>query len=138
MPMPPEHYPPNWADFSMAIRFNRAQGRCECHGQCGMHTPNPHPRRCVERHHQKAVWFKGTVRLTVAHLCRCDPICLDPMHVIAACQRCHLRIDRFKHAANRLAHQIPRIDAHTDSRRIIAERAELLYGKTQEREPEPT
>ena len=136
--MPPEHYPPNWAHFSMAIRFTRAQGRCECTGQCGLHRQGPVIRRCTERHHHKAHWACGMVRLTTAHLCTCNPICTNPQHVIAACQRCHLRIDRFKHAANRLAHQIPRIDAHTDSRRIIAERAELLFGKTQEGEPEAT
>jgi len=101
MPTPPDHYPPGWRTFSTFIRFQRALGRCECYGQCGMHTPNPTPRRCVEHHHQPAIWFKGTVRLTVAHLCQCNPICLEPMHVIAACQRCHLRIDRFIHAHHR-------------------------------------
>jgi hypothetical protein len=33
---------------------------------------------------------------------------LNPEHVIAACQRCHLRIDRFLHAAHRLARQLAR------------------------------
>jgi hypothetical protein len=95
-------YPANWRTFSAEIRFARAKGRCECEGQCGMHTPNPNPRRCVEAHRQPARWFHGRVTLTVAHLCTCTPLCAIHEHVIAACQRCHLRIDRYKHAQARL------------------------------------
>jgi len=91
-------YGPDWPAFSLEIRFVRAQQVCECSGQCGIH----HGRRCTEHHHTKARWAKGTVRLTVAHLCECSPPCTDPNHVIAACQRCHLRIDRFRHAQARL------------------------------------
>ena len=103
MPVDPTKYPPGWRDFSASIRFDRAKGRCECVGQCGLHQPNPTTRRCVELHHAKALWARGVVRLTVAHLCDCDPICMNPSHVIAACQRCHLRIDRQKHTATRRA-----------------------------------
>jgi hypothetical protein len=103
MPMPPEHYPPGWNTFSRQIRYARAKGRCECTGQCGMHRPNPATHRCVELNHKPARWARGRVVLTVAHLCTCDPICMNPAHVIAACGRCHLRIDRYRHAANRLA-----------------------------------
>lgn len=101
MPMPPSHYPPGWQAFTNHIRFVRAAGQCECTGQCGMHRPNPRPRRCAEMHHERAKWAKGRIVLTTAHLCACSPICLNPAHVIAACQRCHLRIDRFLHARNR-------------------------------------
>lgn len=94
MPCDMLRYPKDWTSFSKAIRFIRANFQCECSGLCGIH----HGRRCSERHHTKALWAKGQVRLTVAHLCNCDPPCADPNHVIAACQRCHLRIDRYKHA----------------------------------------
>lgn len=105
MPTDPRMYPLGWKDFSAEIRFQRARGRCECSGQCGLHSGYPTRRRCVELHGKKASYAKGTVRLTVAHLCSCHPICLNPNHVIAACQRCHLRIDRFRHAKNRIATQ---------------------------------
>lgn len=97
MPCDMTPYGPDWRTFSALIRFDRARGQCECFGKCGMHIP----RRCIEKHHQKAHFAKGTVRLTVAHLCACDPPCHDPNHVIAACQRCHLRIDRYTHARKR-------------------------------------
>lgn len=105
MPFDRARYPPNWPAFSYAIRHLRAQGRCECTGQCGLHTPNPYPRRCVERQGKPARWFHGRVTLTTAHLCHCDPPCAIQAHVIATCQRCHLRIDRFLHAAHRQARQ---------------------------------
>ena len=103
MPMDPTRYPSNWREFSYAIRFTRALGQCECTGQCGLHQPNPTTRRCTERHHTAAKWFKGVVRLTTAHICKCDPPCAIPEHVRACCQRCHLRIDREQHARTRAA-----------------------------------
>ena len=105
MPVNWTRYPANWRQFSAEIRLIRAMSQCECTGQCGMHRPNPNPRRCCELHHRPARWFRGYVRLTVAHLCTCDPPCTIAAHVIAACQRCHLRIDRYKHATHRLATQ---------------------------------
>jgi hypothetical protein len=99
MPCDMRPYGTHWPRFSAAIRFQRANSRCECTGQCGLH----HAHRCTEVHHTKARWAKGLVRLTVAHLCQCSPPCTDPNHVIAACQRCHLRIDRYPHAAARKA-----------------------------------
>ena len=44
--------------------------------------------------------------LTVAHLnghdgpCRCSPLCADPAHLKAMCQRCHLRYDGPLHVKN--------------------------------------
>jgi len=101
MPVDWARYPPNWPLFRVEIRDARARGRCECIGECGIHRPNPHPRRCVEIHHKPARWFRGTVRLTIAHLCHCDPPCTIPDHVKAMCQRCHLRVDRWNHARKR-------------------------------------
>jgi hypothetical protein len=40
-----------------------------------------------------AIWANGIIRLTVAHLCLCDPPCIDPSHVAAYCQKCHLLTD---------------------------------------------
>ena len=107
MPINLNHYPPNWKAFSFQIRFGRAQGRCACTGQCGMHTPNPKPRRCVERHGQPAQWARGNITLTVAHLCNCDPPCAIAAHVRAMCQRCHLLHDQQLHLLHR--HQKSRI-----------------------------
>lgn len=98
-------YPDGWEAFSREIRYGRAKNRCECTGQCGIHQPNPEPRRCNEIGKQKAKWFLGRVMLTVAHTCDCYPICKNPAHVLAMCQRCHLRFDRFRHAASRLRTQ---------------------------------
>lgn len=72
-----------------------------------MHRPNPNTRRCTERHGQKANYARGLIRLTVAHLCHCIPLCINPTHVKAMCQRCHLRTDRWLHADHRTA-KLPR------------------------------
>lgn len=102
MPRPKPTYPPGWAAVSLQIRVDRAGGQCECRGECGLHRTHPGPRRCVERHAMLAQWAHGIVRLTVAHLCTCDPLCADPSHLRAMCNRCHLRVDiplHMKHAA---------------------------------------
>lgn len=95
-------YPPGWKAFSLEIRTVRAQGQCECEGECGLHRTHPGPRRCVERHQAPARWAQGTVILTTAHLCTCDPPCIEAAHVKAMCNRCHLRTDvplHMRHAA---------------------------------------
>lgn len=51
----------------------RANGRCECHGQCGIDHTHPDASgrtstRCVELDGQKALFARGKVILTVAHL----------------------------------------------------------------------
>ena len=99
-------YPPEWKAVSYRVRFIRAQGRCECGGECGLHRTHPGPRRCTERHGEPATWARGKVVLTVAHLngpdgpCRCDPLCALDEHLKAMCQRCHLRYDVALHARN--------------------------------------
>ena len=97
MPCDLTKYGPEWPAFSRHIRFVRAEGQCECQGLCGLHRG----RRCTERHHTRAMFAKGTVRLTTAHVCACAPPCQNPNHVIAACQRCHLRIDAPRKARKR-------------------------------------
>lgn len=90
-------YPPEWREVSLTIRTVRAAGQCECTGECGLHCTHPGPRRCLEMNGQPAVYARGTVVLTVAHLCTCEPLCADPQHLKACCQRCHLRIDQPLH-----------------------------------------
>lgn len=46
---------------------------------------------------QPAVYARGTVVLTVAHLCLCEPLCAEPQHLKAMCNRCHLRTDQPLH-----------------------------------------
>lgn len=92
MPIDSNLYPSGWRQLSDWIRLHRAARRCECMGECGLHRTHPGPRRCVERHLEPAVWARGRVVLTVAHLCH-DPGCLDPTHLRAMCQRCHNRYD---------------------------------------------
>jgi hypothetical protein len=101
MPTDMTRYPQNWPLLRVLILQDRAHLRCECTGECGHHTPNPTPRRCTELHHKPARWFHGTVRLTLAHTCHCDPPCGIPHHVKAMCQKCHLRLDRYRHATKR-------------------------------------
>lgn len=109
MPIRPEdrsRYPADWRAFSRRVREERAGGRCECEGECGLHRTNPGPRRCEERNGERARWARGRIVLTVAHLnaaggpCACDPLCADDAHVRAMCQRCHLRYDAPLHARN--------------------------------------
>lgn len=108
-----QQYPAGWHEFSQQIRFERAGGRCECEGECGLHgggngirglpgIPEVAGRRCIEQHGRMAEFASGRVVLTTAHLCRCDPPCMIPEHVKAMCNRCHLRVDvelHVKHAA---------------------------------------
>lgn len=103
-------YAEGWKAFSLRIRYERAQGRCECEGECGLHRTNPGPRRCVEMDGQPAIWAGGKVMLTVAHLdyeggiCTCHSTegikCVIDSHVKAMCNRCHLRMDVPQHMKN--------------------------------------
>jgi hypothetical protein len=93
VPFKRSRYPANWEAFTHGIKVNRAAGRCECTGECGLHQAKPNIRRCVEIHGAAALHFKGRVALTTAHLCKCDPPCANAGHVKAMCQRCHLRMD---------------------------------------------
>lgn len=110
MSFDPKRYPADWREFSRRIRYERAKGRCECTGECGLHNGqdlvDPYNGRCRELDGQPAKFATGTVMLTVAHLnrkdgpCQCDPHCAIEDHVKAMCQRCHLRYDGERHQAN--------------------------------------
>lgn len=92
-------YPADWPEISKRIR-ERAGGRCECEGECGLHRTHPGPRRCTERNGAKATWAAGVVILTVAHLNHTPSDCRDE-NLKAMCQRCHLRYDTEHHIASR-------------------------------------
>ena len=99
MPIRPENrkrYPPDWPEISKRIRFERAGGRCECEGECGLHRG----RRCVEVNHTPARFANGRVVLTVAHLDHTPENCGDD-NLRAMCQRCHLRYDVGHHRETR-------------------------------------
>ena len=91
-------YPKDWREVSARIRA-RAGGRCECQGECGLHSTTG-PRRCEERHGEPAKWAKGNVVLTVAHLGDPSPENCADDNLKAMCQRCHLRYDAPQHRAN--------------------------------------
>jgi hypothetical protein len=95
-----KRYPPDWKEISNKIRFERAQGRCECLGECGLHKNY----RCVEEHDKKAFFAKGRVILTVAHLDHQPENC-DEQNLRAMCQRCHLRYDADHHKQSRIERQ---------------------------------
>ena len=88
MPIDYKKYPPDWkAKIVPAIR-GRSDGRCECMGECGLHPA----KRCVEINTTPAIWAKGKIVLTVAHLCH-DTHCRKKKHLRDMCQRCHNRYD---------------------------------------------
>ena len=104
MPIRPSEkarYPKDWPAISLRIR-ERAQGRCECVAECGLHPWG----RCVERYGRKAFFAKGKIVFSVAHLnaeggpCSCDPLCGDDDHLKSMCSRCHLRYDSPRHVIN--------------------------------------
>ena len=92
--MPTGDYPSNWDEISLAIR-ERAQGQCECTGECGLHRGN----RCQERDGEKAMYASGMVILTVAHLNHYPPD-VRPENLRAMCNTCHLRYDQVLHVRN--------------------------------------
>lgn len=113
MPIRPENrdrYPADWPAISLRIRTDRADGRCECAGECG--TRGAKARACLltlgrtarcEALHGAVSWRTGSVIvLTVAHLDDTPEHC-DDENLRAMCQACHLAYDTLIHQANRAA-----------------------------------
>jgi hypothetical protein len=97
MPIRPENrnrYPADWKEISRRIKVDRAQGRCECVGECGRST---HDGRCPNVHGGAAYGTGSKVVLTTAHLDHIPENC-DPRNLRAMCQGCHLHYDREHHA----------------------------------------
>lgn len=96
-----DRYPDDWDDISANIRFGRADGRCECRGECG--RPRGYldtDRRCRNRHDQLAYQTGARVVLTTAHLNHTPEDC-RPDNLLALCQGCHLNHDADHHTATR-------------------------------------
>jgi len=99
MPIRPENrarYPKDWKRISESIR-KRAGNQCECESECGLHTTTG---RCREINGLPALYARGKVILTVAHLNH-EPEDCRPENLKAMCQRCHLRYDQDHHARSR-------------------------------------
>lgn len=106
MPIRPENrslYPPDWPEISRRIKFDRAEGRCECDGRCGRPPIHLAPDgRCWNHHGEPAYATGSPVVLTTAHLDHDPTHCADD-NLMAMCQGCHLHYDRDHHAATRAA-----------------------------------
>ncbi len=112
-----DRYPENWDALSRFIRDERAGGRCECTGECDdqhrggrcnardgarVQRWKPDPAWWAEDPPMSGAWHPPiTIVLTVAHLDQ-TPEHNDDGNLLACCQRCHLRIDRWQHGANAL------------------------------------
>lgn len=97
MPIRPENrdrYPADWAAISKRIREARAEGRCECRGECR----TGHTSRCRARNGKPHPITGSTVVLTVAHLDHTPENC-DDANLKAMCNRCHLAYDAAHHTA---------------------------------------
>ena len=111
MPIDPSAYPPDWLEISHRIRFERAEGRCECRGECG----HAHPGRRCNAPHGKTVYrsrvapwlwraepcedcYPVRITLTTAHLDH-DRRNNAESNLRALCQFCHLNHDRLHRAA---------------------------------------
>lgn len=102
MPIRPENrgrYPKNWKEISLRIRFQRAEGRCECLGQCGLdHSSECETGRCTAEHGKPHPVTGSTVILTTAHFHHAEIEDVGDEDLFAGCQRCHNRYDAPKRA----------------------------------------
>lgn len=140
MPFDRKGYPADWKQVSQEIRFGRAAGICEGPG-CGVSHgafiqrvsadpflwvpcrylrpgPNAKPLALKRDRFGRALNAPVRVILTTAHLCGCKPLCGNPDHLRALCQRCHFEIDRPKASRRRrLQAWRDRIAKEAESRR---------------------
>lgn len=115
MPIRPDQavrYPSNWREISNYIRFDRAEGRCECRGECGSSRhldwqaeAAPGLTRCPAIHGQPSPLTGSPVVLTTAHLDHTPENC-EPDNLRAMCQACHLAYDKDHHATTRAASKL--------------------------------
>ena len=104
-----DRYPSDWKAISQRVRFDRAGGRCECEGECGLRhvvndegaqldlppscwIPSVPGGRCAAMNGEKHPTTKSVVVLTVAHLDHTPENC-DNDNLKAMCQRCHNSYD---------------------------------------------
>jgi hypothetical protein len=121
MPIDYTQYHPDWHTISWRIRFDRAGGRCECRGQCGLdhhaeaieHDADIHREsggllnlrpewdweRCLSFNGELHIVTGSKIVLTVCHLDH-DIANNEEGNLLAMCPRCHLRYDAAHHARN--------------------------------------
>jgi len=113
MPIRPENrarYPADWKEISDRIRFERADGRCECTGQCGLE----HSSRCRAVHGREHPRTGSIVVLTTMHLDHTPENC-DDENLMAGCQQCHNLYDAPMRRAGRAARRpLPLFDEVKD------------------------
>ncbi len=113
MPIRPENrdrYPADWPAISERIRFTRAQGRCECYGEC---RRGSHAGRCPNVHGQPAYGTGSKVVLTVAHLNHTPEDCSED-NLRAMCQGCHLHYDSEHHKQTAARTRREDLEAHME------------------------
>lgn len=113
MPIRPENrdrYPADWPAISERIRFTRAQGRCECYGEC---RRGSHAGRCPNVHGQPAYGTGSKVVLTVAHLNHAPEDCSED-NLRAMCQGCHLHYDSDHHKQTAARTRREDLEAHME------------------------
>lgn len=84
-------YPKDWKAISARIRFVRAEGQCECTGECGQN--HPIDERCQAKHGEPHPETLSRVVLTVAHLPGREIEQCGDDDLKAMCQRCHNKMD---------------------------------------------
>ena len=113
-----DRYPKDWKAISLRIRFERAGGRCECVGQCGL----DHGGRCDARHglpHPRT--GAKAVTLTTAHRHGSPPEQCGDDDLFAACEQCHNRYDAPMRAAGIKAR------AEAERRRVLDKAGQLAF-----------
>lgn len=93
-------YPSYWKYLSYWIRFKRAEGYCECKGECGQKhfwTKDPSPDTRCAMFDKK---YGGGAVLTVAHLDH-NPANNSEKNLKAYFEGCHLRYDSKRHQESR-------------------------------------
>lgn len=109
MPFDSSKYPKNWEDIRKEILLRcltplgstNSVEQCECQYECGLHPDH----RCAEINWRDAIYAKGKIVLTIAHLNQ-NTKDNRRKNLKALCQRCHNRLDmpyRIKHRSKTLA-----------------------------------
>jgi hypothetical protein len=121
MPIPPDlraYYPKEWPRISAAVRFERAQGRCEGCGRPHGHRVtalrdgrwyDPVTGDWMDADGERAPWpdiiERADARAWLVRLAAChrdhDPRNNDLANLLALCQRCHMIHDRPYHLMRR-------------------------------------
>ena len=95
MPVDWSKYPPDWKAIVARVA-ERAGGRCECQGECGLCKPGE---RCEAVNRQPSQLTGRPVTLTTAHLDH-DTTHNDLSNLRHLCNGCHIRLDAEHHRRN--------------------------------------